>query len=168
MDIRIAGLANDSIVDGPGIRMTVYAQGCSHACPGCQNPQTQDPFGGDLSTTDEILSKAEANPLLKGVTLSGGEPFDQAEACLVIARGCHEMGLDVWAYTGYLYEEIVSGSLGEAARELLEECDVVVDGPFEQDLRTLDLRFRGSSNQRIIDVAASLDAGTAVELDLDR
>ena len=161
MDIRIAGTVNDSIVDGPGFRFTVFVQGCSHCCPGCQNPQTWSRDGGEMSTTEEILARIDKNPLLRGVTLSGGEPFESIAPMAEIARSCHERGLDVWCYTGYLYEDIAAGKLGEEAIELLELCDVLVDGLFIEDQKTLGLRFRGSANQRLIDVPASLAAGEA-------
>ena len=151
MEIRIAGTVNDSIVDGPGIRFSIFTQGCSHHCPGCQNPPTWNP--------DATIAR---NPLLKGVTLTGGEPFEQAEPLIALCRACHERGLDVWAYSGYTFEELVAGKAGTAARELLELCDVLVDGLFVEELKSLSLKWRGSSNQRVIDVPASLAAGEAV------
>lgn len=120
-----------------------------------------------MADTDDIVAQASRNPLLKGVTLTGGEPFEQPEACLEIARGCHALGLDVWAYTGSLYEDIEAGVLGEAAVELLHECDVLVDGPFVEELKTLGIRFRGSSNQRVIDVKRSLDVGGPVDYEFE-
>ena len=164
MDIRIAGIVNDSIVDGPGIRLTIFTQGCSHKCPGCQNPQTHDFNGGELTTTDAILAKVAGNPLLKGITLSGGEPFEQAAPLIEIVKAVKERGLDVWAYSGYLFEELVEGKAGPLAIELLMLCDVLVDGPFVQDLKTFSVKWRGSSNQRVIDVPASLAAGSAVDM----
>ncbi|MGI6221828.1 MAG: anaerobic ribonucleoside-triphosphate reductase activating protein [Coriobacteriales bacterium] len=163
MQVRIAGTVNDSIVDGPGIRFSIFTQGCSHHCPGCQNPQTWDFEGGELVDTDDLLAKIAKNPLLKGITLTGGEPFEQPEPLIELSRACHERGLDAWAYSGYTFEEIVGGAAGDAARELLSECDVLVDGLFVEDLKTLGLKWRGSSNQRVIDVPASLDAGSVVE-----
>ncbi len=163
MEIRVAGIVNDSVVDGPGIRLTVFTQGCPHLCPGCQNEQTHDFNAGEILEVSKIIELLKANPLLRGITLSGGEPFVQSEACLEIAKAVHDLDMDVWVYTGYLYEEIESGKLGNAACEFLKECDVLVDGPFISELRTFNLRFRGSSNQRIIDVPASLDSGQVVE-----
>ena len=162
MEIRIAGTVNDSIVDGPGFRFAVFVQGCSHACPGCQNEHTWDFAGGELSDTDDILARIAKNPLLRGVTLTGGEPFESIAPMADIARRCRERGLDVWCYTGYLFEQIAGGELGPEAQELLGLCDVLVDGPFVEAEKTLGLRFRGSSNQRVIDVPASLEAGEAV------
>lgn len=160
MIIRIAGLANDSIVDGPGLRLTVFTQGCPHHCPGCHNPQSHPLDGGEEMTTEQILEIARNNILLDGVTLSGGEPFVQAKACSEIARGAHALGLNVWCYTGYAFEELLNGSADW--RDLLEQVDVLVDGPFILANRTLDVPFRGSSNQRILDVPASLQAQAPV------
>lgn len=162
MNIRIAGLVNDSIVDGPGFRFTVFTQGCPHACPGCHNPQTHDFSAGTDADTEEILAKIKKNPLLDGITLSGGEPFCQSAACAEIARNARALGLNVWSYSGYTYEELVSGK--EEWMELLRELDVLVDGRFEIEKRTLEARFRGSWNQRLIDVRASLAQGKAVEI----
>lgn len=160
MKIRIAGLVNDSIVDGPGLRLTVFTQGCPHHCPGCHNPQSHDFSGGELRDTDEILDIMRDNILLDGVTLSGGEPFAQPEACAEIAKAAHEAGLNVWCYTGYTFEELLKGC--PEWLELLKHVDVLVDGPFVMSLRTLDARFRGSSNQRILDAPRSLKTGKPV------
>jgi len=163
MNIRIAGLVNDSIVDGPGFRFTVFTQGCPHHCPGCHNPQTHDFSGGKDAETGEIIEKIRKNPLLDGITLSGGEPFCQSAACAEIARAAKKLGLNVWSYSGYTFEELVSGK--EEWLELLREIDVLVDGRFELEKRTLECRFRGSWNQRLINVPASLKQGSAVEID---
>ena len=165
MNIRIAGIANDSIVDGPGFRLTVFTQGCPHNCEGCHNPQTHDFSGGRITDTAEIMAMMRENILLDGVTLSGGEPFCQSEACAEIARAAHAAGLNVWAYSGYTYEELISGK--PEWRMLLQEVDVLVDGRFEKAKRTLELRFRGSSNQRLIDVQASLREEKFIEFSLE-
>ena len=162
MDIRVAGVVNDSIVDGPGLRVAVFVQGCPHRCPGCQNPQTFDFDGGELMTTDEIINKIERNPLDKGVTFSGGEPFAQAGALLEIARWCHANGKDVWAYSGYTYEQITEGKAGAAAQQLLQECDVLVDGPFIEAEKSMNLKWRGSANQRVIDISKTMQQGLVV------
>ena len=164
MKLRIAGIANDSIVDGPGLRLTVFTQGCPHRCPGCHNPQTHDFSGGSEGDTAEIIAKMRKNPLLDGVTLSGGEPFCQPEACAEIARAARELGLNVWSYSGYTFEELLQGT--EAQKELLRELDVLVDGRFELEKRSLECKFRGSSNQRLVNVPASLQEGRAVELEI--
>ena len=162
MKMRIAGVVNDSIVDGPGFRLAVFAQGCPHHCPGCHNPQTHDPYGGSEMDTDEIINKLLGNPLLDGVTLTGGEPFCQPEACAEIARAAHRAKLNVWSYTGYTFETLMQNGTA-AQRALLQEVDVLVDGPFLLAQRTLNCRFRGSDNQRLIDVRASLEADEAIE-----
>ncbi|MBQ8506009.1 MAG: anaerobic ribonucleoside-triphosphate reductase activating protein [Clostridia bacterium] len=162
MKIRIAGIVNDSIVDGPGFRLTIFTQGCPHHCPGCHNPQTHDFSGGREEETAKILDQMRENPLLDGITLSGGEPFCQSGACAEIARGARAAGLNVWCYTGYTFEELVAGK--SEWMELLREIDVLVDGRFILEKKTLECRFRGSSNQRLIDVKKSLKAGAAIEI----
>lgn len=153
--MRIAGTVNDSIVDGPGLRFTVFTQGCPHHCPGCHNPNTHDPAGGYDVGTDEIVRQIRKNPLLSGVTLSGGEPFMQSAECLEIAKEAHRINLNVWAYTGYTWEYLIrENDTGRMA--LLREVDVLVDGPYIADKRSLELDFCGSSNQRLIDVQQSL------------
>ena len=163
MRFRLAGVVNDSIDDGPGLRLAVFAQGCPHHCPECHNPQSHDFEGGEWGDTAEILRIAEDNCLLDGITLTGGEPFCQPEACAELARGAHELGLNVWVYTGYLFENLLNGT--DAQRELLKNADVLVDGPFLIAQKSMDVRFRGSKSQRLIDVQKSLNAGHAVELE---
>lgn len=158
MEIRIAGVVNDSIVDGLGCRYTVFTQGCPHHCPGCHNPQSHDFAGGHLQDTDVLVKKIAANPLLSGVTLSGGEPFCQPEACLDIAKKVHTLGMNVWCYTGYTLEALQKE--GDPARlALLAEVDVLVDGPFLQAEKSLELKYCGSKNQRLIDVKKTLAEG---------
>lgn len=163
MLIRIADIVQDSIVDGPGIRLTVFTQGCPHRCKGCHNPGTWDYDGGRLVDTDEIIAMMDANPLLDGITLSGGEPFQQALACMVLARAAYERGLSVWCYTGYDFHTLLAAYQGAPGRGLLDYVDVLVDGPYIESQRTLELPWRGSRNQRLIDVQASLKAGHVVE-----
>ena len=149
--LRIAGIAEESIVDGPGMRLTVFAQGCRKHCPGCQNPQTHDPAGGSDMDCGEILAKIAEDPLLKGVTFSGGEPFLQPAPLVWLARAVHARGLDVLAFSGYTCEELFERGRGDpAVAELLEELDYLVDGPFVEALKDLELEFRGSSNQRFL------------------
>ena len=162
MKMRVAGIVNDSIVDGPGFRLAVFAQGCPHACPGCHNPQTHDFSGGFELDTELIVEKMRKNPLLDGLTLTGGEPFCQPQACAALAKAAKEMGLNVWCYTGYTFEELMKASHSDQMN-LLRYLDVLVDGRFRLEKRTLECRFRGSSNQRILDVARSLAENTAVE-----
>ena len=159
--MRIANTVSDSIVDGPGLRFTVFTQGCPHRCPGCHNPDTHDPKGGRETTVEELAEKLLSNPLTDGLTLSGGEPFCQAEDCARLAAMARERGLNVWVYTGYTYERLLEGDL-PGALELLELTDVLVDGPFLLAERSYEALFRGSSNQRLIDVPRSLAAGQVV------
>ena len=161
MDIRIFGIEGDSIVDGPGIRMSVFTQGCIHNCKGCHNPESHDPNGGKLYDTDKIIKLASENPLYDGVTLTGGDPFYQPEACAEIAEGVKKLGLNVWTFTGYTWEQLTD-SKNEDFMRLLRATDVLVDGKFEMDKKSLELRFKGSSNQRTIDVPARLEQGKIV------
>ncbi len=163
MKIRIAGVVSDSIVDGPGLRYALFVQGCPHHCPGCQNPQTHDPLGGFETTTDFLLSEIRSNPLLDGVTFSGGEPFLHATALAELAREIKKLGLDVIVYTGYKWEDLIQANR-EDWNALLSSVDVVVDGPFVQNLRSWNLRYRGSSNQRTIEVQKSLAEGRVIEI----
>ena len=153
---RIAGISKESIVDGPGLRMTVFFQGCLHRCPGCHNPQTQSITGGHCLAVDDILREFNANPMLKGITLSGGEPLNQPRPASEIAKAVVAMGKDVVVYTGWTWEEIIS--MSEASlyvEELIKNTTLLIDGKYVEKLRSLELRFRGSSNQRIIDVQRS-------------
>ncbi|OAT81790.1 anaerobic ribonucleoside-triphosphate reductase activating protein [Desulfotomaculum copahuensis] len=163
MKLRVAGIIKESVVDGPGLRLVVFVQGCPHHCAGCHNAHTWDPAGGVETTVAEIMVMVRANPLLKGVTLSGGEPFGQAAALAALAGRVRGLGKDVITYTGYTWEDLWSRA-GEdrGIRELLVSSDYLVDGPFQQERRNPDLPFRGSDNQRIIDVAASMDAGRVI------
>lgn len=161
MKIRIAGTVNDSIVDGPGLRYVVFVQGCPHHCPGCHNPETWDFDGGKEVDTHDLVREMSANPLLSGLTLSGGEPFDQPEASRWLAVHARLLGKNVWCYTGYTLEEIMEKNKQEW-RALLLFIDVLVDGPFIQEQKSLDLDYRGSRNQRLIDVQKSLDKGEVV------
>lgn len=160
IQLRIAGITEESIVDGPGIRLVVFAQGCRHRCPGCHNPQTHDPLGGHLTTVSDILGRMAENPLLDGITLSGGDPFEQAEAFGQLAEQARSKGYHVMTYTGYTYEELHrKGDTLPGWGKLLENTHLLVDGPFQLALHNPMLRFRGSENQRIVDVPVSLQMG---------
>lgn len=164
--MRIAGTVQDSIVDGPGFRFVLFTQGCPHHCEGCQNPQTHDPAGGTEVTTEEIIGQILSNPLTDGVTFSGGEPFEQAADCALIARQAREQGLNVWTYTGYTFEQLAEKmKTDRGTEELLALTDVLVDGRFVLAQKSFDVPWRGSRNQRLIDVPQSLAAGRAVERD---
>ena len=159
--LRIGGIEPESIVDGPGFRYTVFVQGCCFSCPGCHNPQLQTFDGGREMALDDMVRDIQANPLLDGLTLSGGEPFTQALACAALAEAVRARGLSVITFTGYLWEDLLASGR-EDWRRLIEASDIIVDGPFIQSLRDPDLRFRGSSNQRLIDVHRSLAMGQAL------
>lgn len=165
--LRIAGIIEESIVDGPGIRLVVFTQGCKHNCPGCHNEHTHSFDGGSLIDMDEIIKKIQANPLLDGVTLSGGEPFEQAEALTELAQGVKAMGYNVMTYTGYTFEYIIANKNkinGWAG--LINLTDILVDGRFEIARKNMLLKFRGSENQRIIDVKQSLASNRIIEMQL--
>jgi len=153
--LNLAGTVADSIVDGPGIRFTIFAQGCSFDCPGCQNPQTH-PFGvGVNRSVDDLVAEIRSNPLARGVTFSGGDPFFQARPFAELAAKLKGLGYEVAAYTGFVWKDLIEEGTVEQ-RGLLSHLDILVDGPFVYELHDLELRFRGSSNQRIIDVPRSL------------
>ena len=151
--IRVLDIIEDTTVDGPGFRTSIYCAGCSHACKGCHNPQSWDFNGGREMTTDEIMKIIEADPYAD-VTFSGGDPMYQAEGFIELARAIRERtNKTIWCYTGFTYEALLKMP---KQRELLELIDVLVDGPFVESLRDPDLLFRGSSNQRIISLPQPL------------
>ena len=159
--LRIAGIIRESIVDGPGIRFAVFGQGCPHNCQGCHNPDSHDFEGGYDCAIDKILEEIDKNPLLKGVTFSGGEPFCQAEEFAELGEKIRERGLSVVTFTGYTYEELLDMN-DESTNRLLEVTDLLIDGRYEADKRDLTLKFRGSSNQRIIDMKKTRETGSMV------
>ena len=154
MQIRLAAdLQPDSIVDGEGIRTVLWTQGCPHACKGCHNPQTHSFNDGVLVDVEEVIEALSEIKHQDGLTLSGGDPVCQSEACYEISKAAHEMGMNVWCYTGFTYETMLQNP---KHRKLLEQIDVLVDGKFILEEKSYDLHFRGSRNQRIIDVQKSL------------
>ncbi|NLC52752.1 MAG: anaerobic ribonucleoside-triphosphate reductase activating protein [Firmicutes bacterium] len=155
LSIQIAGIIPESIVDGPGLRAVVFFQGCPHRCPGCHNQETWDPQGGQRLLVDEVWRRLRYNPLLSGITLSGGEPLVQPEGALALARKARTVQGNVMIYTGYTWEEI-SRMNSPVIAELLKMTALLVDGPFLIGEKDDALPFRGSRNQRIIDVQASL------------
>lgn len=160
MRIRLASpITFDSIVDGPGLRMVLWTQGCSHNCKGCHNPQTHDIDGGYIEDSDNVINQIRDLKLHRGITLSGGEPFMQSEALVGVAKACKENKLDVWVYTGYTFEELIDKKNPSYFNNLnlLRNIDVLVDGKFIEAKKDISLKFRGSSNQRIIDVKKTLD-----------
>lgn len=163
MKLRLFGTANDSIVDGPGIRYAVFVQGCTHNCKGCHNPGSHSLDGGYEKEVEEIFSEISKNPLLDGVTFSGGEPFLQAKALYELAKLVKEKKLNIYVYSGFTFEQLVAGANEENGwRELLEIADFLIDGKFEEDKKHYTLLFKGSENQRIIDLKASLQMNKAV------
>lgn len=165
VSVRIAGMVQDSIVDGPGLRFVVFTQGCDSCCDGCHNPETWDKKGGSEASADEIIAEMLQNPLTDGLTLTGGEPFLQAGECALLANAARENGLNVWLFTGYTFEELVIMAQSDKPIEsLLKLADVLVDGRFIKEERTLQLKWRGSKNQRVIDARKSLVSGEAVVL----
>lgn len=159
--LYLAGITEDSIVDGPGIRTTYYAQGCPHHCLGCHNPETWEFAGGTPMAAETLAEIAFGNPLCHGVTFSGGEPFSQAEGFLELAKLLKEKSFEVASYSGYTFEELQKGT--QSQRELLEILDVLIDGPFILEEKSLELNFRGSRNQRVINVQESLRQGRVVQ-----
>lgn len=147
--IRVATLLFDSIVDGPGLRNVLFVQGCSHGCLGCHNPESWDPLGAQAIDTEEIIQRLLDHPT-RNLTLSGGEPFEQAEALVEIVKELKKHQFNLWAYSGYTYERLIQGS--PAQKKLLSYLDVLVDGPFILAKRSLSLLYRGSSNQRLINL----------------
>lgn len=156
--ITLAGIADDSIVDGPGIRVALFAQGCPRRCPGCHNPGTQPFEGGEEYTLEQLYKRIKGNPLARGVTFSGGEPFSQPRAFCLLAQQLKSDGYEIAAYTGYTFEELMTKGTPQQ-KQLLSQLDVLIDGEFLLAQRNLDLPWRGSENQRILDVHKSLAAG---------
>lgn len=168
MKLKIAGLVSESIVDGPGIRFTVFTQGCPHNCKGCHNPDTHDFNGGRWEDTDNIFEMITKDPLLDGVTFSGGDPFCQCKPLADLADKIHGFKgfpLNIIAYTGYTFEYLIENANEDNSyMELLRRLDYLVDGPFILEKRSLELKFMGSSNQRYIDVQKSLKLNRVVAL----
>ncbi len=167
MQIRLATptIQRNSIVDGEGIRAVIWTQGCTHNCPGCHNPETHSFSGGELVDVEKI--KEEISDLTEetGITLSGGDPMCQMEACREIAKHAHQCGLNVWCYTGYTFERLMRMAQDNPdVLPFLKEIDVLVDGPFILKEKSFDAMFRGSKNQRVINVPKSLKQGKVVEV----
>lgn len=165
--IRLAAdLQSDSIVDGPGLRTVIWTQGCAHHCAGCQNPQTWDFNGGGLVPVDTVIDAIDELECQSGITFSGGDPMYQPEACTKIAKYCKRKGYNIWVYTGFTFEQLLKMSKTKPIyKEFLQEIDVLVDGRFKIAERDLSLLFRGSRNQRLIDVPKTLKANEIVLFD---
>lgn len=163
MEIRIAGTVCESIVDGPGLRYVVFVQGCPHNCEGCHNPETHDFSGGKVVDTDELFAECTEDPLHDGVTFSGGEPFCQAQPLYVLGQQFKARGLNLMCYSGWTFEQLLEKAKSEEfVGKLLSITDILVDGRFVLEKRSLALKFRGSENQRLIDVQESLKQHRAV------
>lgn len=162
--LRVAGIEPSSIVDGPGFRYTIFLQGCSHHCKGCHNPATWDFNGGKEMAVCDIVEGVKKAYYIDGVTISGGEPLDQAESLVKLMSNLKDLDYHIILFSGYTFEQIIDD---EKKRICIEKADVLIDGEFMEELRTLELRFRGSSNQRVIDVPASLSQNQVVLLDWD-
>lgn len=162
--VRIAGVIKQSIVDGPGLRFVVFTQGCPHHCPGCQNPKTHSFSGGYDCTVEKLLAEITKNPLIKGVTISGGEPFSRPAELVPLAKAVRERGMDIICYTGYTFEQLQAMTQkNPAVGEFMRYIDILKDGRFIMEQKDLELKFRGSSNQRLLDMPKSLAANAPVE-----
>lgn len=159
--LNVSDILTDSVVDGPGIRTTIFFQGCPHHCPKCQNPETWEFGVGTDMSIESILEIVHSNPIVKGVTLSGGEPFAQNGEIVELAKRLKYCGYEVAAYTGFTFEELYSSEVPHR-KELLKYLDILVDGPFIQSEKSLELVFKGSKNQRILNVPESLKQGRAI------
>lgn len=161
--LAMPNIQSDSIVDGEGIRSVIWFQGCTHKCPGCHNAETHDFNLGIKKSLEEVKKEIEGLEYQSGITFSGGDPMMQPEALLDLAKHTHKCGMNVWCYTGFTFEELMKKSLeNKIFLEVLKEIDVLVDGRFVLKLKSFDAVFRGSSNQRIIDVKKSLEQGKVV------
>ena len=162
--INMSGIIRESIVDGPGFRFTIFVQGCPHGCLGCHNPNTHSIFGGYKISVEDVVSQIKDTPLISGVTFSGGEPFIQPIPLTLLSKKIHDLGYDIICYTGYTYENILDSNNKDKIK-LLSNIDILIDGLFDISKRSLDLKFRGSLNQRVIDVKKSLEYSKIVEID---
>ena len=166
LPIRLYGTVSESIVDGPGIRFVIFVQGCPHHCPGCHNPQSHDPDGGTLTDTAALWETVLAHPDIDGITFSGGEPFTHAAALAEIGRAARDKGLNVMTYSGYTWERLLElAKTDPGIHDLLAVTDYLVDGPFVLAQRDLTLKYRGSSNQRILDITCYPNSADAAVLD---
>jgi anaerobic ribonucleoside-triphosphate reductase activating protein len=166
--IRLSGIAYESLVNGPGVRRVLFSQGCLHNCKNCHNQSTHSFTGGKLIDIDVLINDIRNNPMLKGVTFSGGDPMEQAEKFAYIAKEIKKTGLNIWCYTGYTFEHIIQQKdKRDGWEELLNYVDVIVDGRFEDEERDSTIRYRGSRNQRIIDVQSSIRTGVVKVLAYD-
>ena len=156
--IRLAGIAENSLVNGKGLRKVFFSQGCSHHCEGCFNQHTWEFAGGRMFDMDELVQKVKDEPFLDGVTFSGGDPFQQADKFAYLAKKLHEANINIWAYTGYTFEELIElAQTNSYIKQMINNVDVIVDGRFMKDKMSENLKYCGSSNQRVINVKSSLN-----------
>lgn len=157
--LKVFGIAKESFVDGPGVRYAIFVQGCPHHCKGCHNPESQilDDEHGTMKDFDEVLADIERNYILSGVTLTGGEPFLYVDELCELVDSIREKfpQLNIWVWSGYTYEQIIK----DTKKKLLDKCDVLVDGPFIEERKSLACQWRGSTNQRIIDLVKTRESG---------
>lgn len=164
MKVRVAGIIQETVVDGPGVRLALYAQGCPFRCKGCHNPATHDPLGGFEMATEQITGQIAAARYIDGVTFSGGEPFLQAAPLALLGEEVRRRGLNLLIFSGYTFEKLYRISLNDRdTRRLLAAGHILIDGPYHEEERELTLPFRGSSNQRMLDLIGSMKYGRAVE-----
>ena len=167
--IRIAGTVEESTVDGPGLRYVIFTQGCPHKCEGCHNPLTHDSSAGNLIKIDTLIEKIQTNPLISGVTLSGGEPFLQAKKLSKLVDKLDRNKIDVIAYTGFEYEKLIElSNENNGFKDLISRLDILIDGKFDKTKKDELLMFRGSSNQRVIDCKKSINQGTLYEANISQ
>lgn len=161
--IRLSGLIHESLVNGPGIRRVFFSQGCLHNCIGCFNPETHSFSGGELFDMDKLIEDVRVNPMLSGITFSGGDPFEQADKFTYLAEAFKALRLNIWCYTGYTFEHIIKNIDDKPSWKALMECiDVLIDGKFHEEEKDETLKYRGSGNQRIINVQESLKSGRVI------
>jgi len=158
--LNVAGIVEDSVVDGPGLRVVIFGQGCPHRCQGCHNPDTWEAGAGTVMSEEQICGIVKSNPLCRGVTFSGGEPFAQAEGFAKIAQQLKDDGYEVASYSGYTFEQLMNGT--KEQQKLLQAIDILIDGPFVPAQKSLSLNFRGSRNQQVLNVRESLKRRQAV------
>jgi len=162
LPIRIAGTERNSVVDGPGVRFVIFTQGCFHNCPGCHNPHTHDINGGHLTDTAELWKLIDSDPLIEGITFSGGEPFLWGKELAEIAAAAHKKNLNILTFSGFTFEQLAEkAESDDGIKALLTESDYLIDGPFILEERDLMLKFRGSRNQRVLDITAYPNRKTA-------
>ena len=167
--IRLAGIAQNSLVNGPGLRKVFFSQGCTHRCKNCFNPSTWSFEGGKLIEIDDLVAQVKDEYFLDGVTFSGGDPFEQADKFVILAKKLKENKINIWCYTGYTWSQLLErAKVDKNTKDLMTLCDVVVDGPFVEELHRDDLIFRGSSNQQIIDTKASLEQNKIVLFPIEK